>query len=460
MHNEVALMASGRSAEIHAARDDEVKRPINSRSSLAALEEKERDEDIQNEAAIAAVIAEDIEQARDNPDCKSSSATGTTLIKSTPVSVPTWWVTFYDIPGADQLPDALQYLCLAYADYLPEAKRIYQYPATIGITFFSRYVSQIQHHLESAANEFLTEGKIDMALALVRVNGKEVLNVPTQGRDRFGTRIEERTLLQMAGMMRDVNLRKKKAKEKEDHGAVELLAQAARLATDEVKDQLFPVLFSDEAKRINEARKNRVLTVLIEFAENILKRKADLPKTWNRIEEFNAAQAKCQPELNKLRKDLLGIVSDQTITAGYILDSHIIVELAQWFNDLNNLKRFGGLRSLVSDLFWVSSYGLLQYIAPACDAHIHGAGIGDVVDNGVIPARTLKNSDASSHFLDGSGLSSGLIFLDYQGFAGPLRGQRGAMRWGMLDFFHLQLCRTKTEILQNLCNAQTVQPQR
>ena len=102
------------------------------------------------------------------------------------LSVPAWFVTNYKIPGFDdQLPDVLQYLCLAYADYLPEEKAIYCYPT--GTTFFTRHVSQIQYRLEQAADDLLKEGKIDIALALVKANGREVLNVPTCGHDCFGT---------------------------------------------------------------------------------------------------------------------------------------------------------------------------------------------------------------------------------------------------------------------------------
>jgi hypothetical protein len=364
--------------------------------------------------------AREIEQAGNNPDWESNSTTLITLIKSTPISVPTWWVRFYDIPGADQLPNVLQYLCLAYADLLPEAKVIYQYPATIGTTFFTRYVSQIQYRLEQAANDLLNEGKIDTALALVRANGREVLNVPTCGRDRFGRRIEGRTLLQMAGMAGDVNLREKKTEEKEDHGAVELLAQAAGLTKDEVTDQLFPVLFSEGAKKENETRKQRVLTVLIKFAESILKRKAELPTKWHMIEEFKAAQAKCQPEIDKLRNDLLRIVSNQIIISGYILDSQIFVDLTQWFEKPENLKRFdgwwslNGWWSLISDLFWVNGYGLLQYVAAARDAQVCHAGIGPVVNDRLLPARSLKNSDGSSHFDSSSKLGLD-FFLGYYG---------------------------------------------
>ncbi len=228
----------------------------------------------------------DIAQAEDNPDMKLTT-TSTTRLKKTPVptvilSVPTWWVKFYDIPGIDQLPNVLQYLCLAYADYLPEEKMIYQYPDPTTINkapFFTRYISQIQYRLEQAANDFLREGNIDKALALIEQNDK-VINIETQGTDRFGRCIKGRSLLQMAAMGGDVNLREKKAKEKKDHGALELFIKAAKLTKDEV-----------------------------------------------------AAQAKCQSEIDKLRNDLIRIVSNEVITCGYILDTHIYDAFGNWFTD-------------------------------------------------------------------------------------------------------------------------------
>lgn len=431
-----------------AIRADKSKRPI---SSPHAPEQKESKEIIQNDSAIAAGASE-TKQLVDDINDESDSTALMTRIKPTPVNVPTWWVIFFDIPGADNLTKVLQFICLAYADLLPEAAVTYQYPtySMESGTFFNRYVSQIQYHLEQAANDLLKTEKIDKVLALVETNGKavlnvptqyidrsgalitgrtllemaleqtandlltegnpgpalalikavgkEALNIPTQGSDRFETRIIKRTLLQMAGMAGHANHREKKAEEKEDHGAIELFKKAAELTDAEVANQLFPVLFSEEAKAINAARKTRIFTALIEFAESILKKKAELPSAWITIEKFRAAQATCQLEINKLREDLLKIVSNQIITAGYILDPQIFVELAQWYKHPNNHERFGDWWSLISDLFWENGFGSLQYVAPARDAQLYQTGIGPVVDDGLLPPHTLKNSDGSSHF--------------------------------------------------------------
>lgn len=331
----------------------------------------------------------------------SSSPTTSPLVIT--LSVPTWWVTFYDIPVIDQLPTVLQYLCLAYADYQP--KEIVKYPLINRASFYTQYFLQIQYHLTAAANELLSKGKIDIALALIKTKGKEVLNVPTEGRDRFGTYIEKRTLLQMAGMLDDVNHREKQAQEK-DHGAVELLSKAAGFNRDEVADQLFPVLFSEEAKAANNARKNTVLALFKEFGESLIRKKAELPEKWNKysFEEFKITLETCRLEIDTLRKNLFRVVFNQTITLGQVLDSSYIIELDEWFRDPNNLKRFEGLYSVISDLFWFSSYGLSQYVAMASDARVHRHGIGRVVNDKELPARTLENWDGSSVFAIGYSL--------------------------------------------------------
>ncbi len=110
------------------------------------------------------------------------------------------------------------------------------------------------------------------------------------------------------------------------------------------------------------------------------------------------------------------------------------------------LKRFGGWSSLISDLVWVNGYGSLQYVASACDAHIHRKGIGSVVDSGVVPARTLKNSDGSTYFSPVSRL--GLDFyLGYYGgvCAGAGQGSPGTgqlRRWNTCVEQKHQRCKT------------------
>jgi hypothetical protein len=364
--------------------------------------------------------AGNIHAAHDDKDNAKAEGNFDLALTTVILTIPTWWVKWDNIPGIDELPNVLQYLCLAYADYLPVENVIYQYPNSTTISqapFFTRYISQIQYRLEQAANDLLHDGNIDKGLALIEQN-PHVIHIETQGRDRFGRHIQAKTLLQMAAMNGHFNNRDKKAEEKKDHGAVELFSQAAGLTKDEAATQLFPVLFSDEAINENKARKNRVLAVVKEFGESILKRKADLPKSWNTIEEFKAAQAKCKPEFDKLRNDLIRIVSNEVIKLGFILDTDITVEFDKWFTE--NLTRFGGEVSLISDLIWTGGYGSLQYVSAAPDAHIHRHGIGPVVDSGEIPARTLKNSDGSSHFSSTSKL--GLDFyLGYYGAAEPRR---------------------------------------
>ena len=400
---------------------DESKRPV-SLSSSRALDEKQRQKEL-NERVIAEVATTGIAEMDETADAKSSTSS-TMLIKSVMLPVPSRFDRKEEklndsIPGVDQLPDVLQDLCLDYKaepaaseEKLEKTIEKTNYPRT---TFLKKTLAQ---RLHEAADDLLL-GYGDKALALV-TESPWVLSLQTEGSDRFGRCIKGRTLLQMAAMAGDVNLRERTAEEKKDHGMVELLSQAGHLSRDEIADQLFPVLFSDEAKAANGARKDGILAVFKAFAESLLKKKAELARPTDSnytYDEFKAAQAKCKPEIDKLRKDLFGIVFNQTIAAGYILDSSLIVELTQWFERPENLKHFGDWWSLISDIFWVSSYGSLQYVAAAPDAQIHRHGIGRVVDQKELPARSLKNSDGPSDF----GFDSKLgvdFYLGYYGMWG------------------------------------------
>lgn len=457
---------------IQAASLDESKRPVSLSSSLF-IKLKEHDE-LQNNQAIAALIVSDIAQAEDDADCESSHSDRIAQVKplSVILHVPTW-MTLVAIPGIDELPKDLLYICLAYADYLSEAKVTYQYPKVVTYiysktSFFSLYISQLQYHLGQAANELLCEGKIDKALALIEQN-KDVINIETQGKDRFGTFIQKKTLLQMAGMLGDVNLTtKKESEEKKDNGAVELFAKAAGLTDDEVAHQLFPVLFSKEAKKESEERKQRVLNVFREFEKNIFKKKVHLPARWflpysesdYSRQEFEEAKTRCRPEINKLRKDLLDVVSNQTVKSGYILDYHIIDEFVECYVKMESIVHFGTTTSLIADLIWMNSYSFLQYVAAARDAHIHREGTHFVVngydggelrrtiDAKEIPARTLKNNDGSSFFDDSLFHKVGDVYI---GFAGRLEN---GFPYEALKGWEFCIAQ-RQQRLENLCNVKS-----
>lgn len=303
----------------------------------------------------------------------------------------------------DVLSQEIGDLCLDYiADSKEKKEEKISYPSQV--TFFKKCLAQ---RLHEAANDLLL-GNGAKALALV-TESPWVINYETDGYDRFGTCIKGRTLLQMAAMIGDVNHRDKMLEEKDDHGMVELLKKAGRLTEEEVAKQVYPVLFSDEAKNANETRKNRILTAMQRFGESLINRKNKMPYDWNGAHTFKSVQTQFQSEIDILRNDLIQIVSNQVITAGYILDPQIYIECEKLFHEYINCGEWTWtFEHPAADFFCVITYGLLQYISAAPDARMHLTGIHQVHDEFVIPSRNLKNAARSELFAKDSKLG-----LDY-----------------------------------------------
>jgi hypothetical protein len=251
----------------------------------------------------------------------------------------------------------LQSLILAYLD--DEPKKHVPSLSPKKHSFFYHYVSQIQYRLEAAANDILSAGDVRKAIGLIRNHGKEVLTILTQGKDRFGSRIVGKTLLQIAGMAGDFHHREENVLKNDNScGAVELLAYLGGLTQAELTSQLGPVLFSDQARKESKARVEHILNLLMEFVNSTSRDNIYLPA----FELF--------------RIELSKAVSNQTITTGYILDSQIFIRFNQWFK--KQLKRFN---PEIGNYLWMHCYGSLQCIAPPNDACKFMLGISVPADN-------------------------------------------------------------------------------
>ena len=255
----------------------------------------------------------------------------------------------------------------------------------------------------------------------------------------------------MAG---DVNIRELNEEEKNYRGIVELLQEAGELSNDDVAKQLHPVLFSEEAIQANAARNKRILDAVKQFGESILQAGvAEEPAQWS-AEVLQAAQVKCRSAIDAFRGTLQATLND-VIASGYVFDTSILHQAMTWFEQKNNLDRFGGWWTLVSDIFWVNGIGSLQCVASSRDAQVCRKGIGYVVDERSLPARDLKSEDGTSLFsLTPSRLGQD-FFLGYYG-----RGARGAEgrprgRTARAPRALGILWRAKTAALQNLCSGRT-----
>lgn len=337
------------------------------------------------------------------------------------------------IPRMDDLiPHELQDICLEYGR--ESSEKNVSYPR---ILFFDKHLARI---VTDAADHILW-GRLDEAEALVQ-QYSSILKYSIETKDPCGRRVAG-TLLQIAAMAGDFNLKKNAAEN--DDGMVERLTKAGGVSKEEVAKQLHAVLFSEEAKKENEQRNKRILAALIEFAENIIQ--TDL--IGNNFEEFKEAQAKYQLYINKFREALMPD-PNEVITSGFIFDSQILFEAAKWFEDKKNLDRFGGWRKLKSDLFWINGFGSLQNVVSARDAHVIREGIGNVVDEGRLPGRSLKNTDGSSYFYNSSARKRlGVDFyLGY--FGGP--GRRGGPAVFAIEKLMSSKNRSMTKFMQHLNN--------
>lgn len=156
---------------------------------------------------------------------------------------------------------------------------------------------------------------------------------------------------------------------------------------------------TEQAKRENEKRNRRVLSTVIEFAENLIK--TDLPTRWITDADFKETQATSQPYIDAF-KNTLPPDPNEVITCCYIFDPQILATATLWFEDEKIFDRFGGWWSLKTDLFWINGFGSLQSATSAYDAQVICKGIGNVTHNSVLPNRLLKNSKNSSYFFNAS----------------------------------------------------------
>lgn len=288
------------------------------------------------------------------------------------------------------------------------------------------------------------EKEIEEVLKLVKQN-PSLLYRQAKAKDPLGREVQG-TPLQIAAMAGDVDL-KAEIKEEKDRGAVERLITAANLSPEEVREQL-TVITSEEAKQKNAARNKRVVDTIKKFGESIIEKAKEY-----KGDNFKEFQTQCQSVIDQLENDLKAGMNE-VITSGYIFDPKILQEAAEWFEE--NVGRFGGWWSNQSDVFWANGFGKLQSKLSSRDAQVIRAGIGNLVDDGKIPARTLNNSNSVSFFFT-SAPRLGVDF--YLGRVGGLCGSRAGVpcgRIGRAVAMLANLCQAKTRALQNLCNTQTI----
>ncbi len=279
-------------------------------------------------------------------------------------------------------------------------------------TLFGVKIEYFFRKLAKQAATLILRGEkedIKKALALVKQN-PHLVHCITRAFDPLQRPVEG-TLLQIAAMAGDVDLRMRIKKE-EERGAVERLIAAAGLSRDEVAEQL-KVVTSEEAIRGNEARNQQILETIKRFGEGIIALES---KDDDSLEQF---QAKCQPLIDQLEKDLRPD-ANRVLISGYIFDPMILRETLDWYD--TNFDRFSDWNQ--RDVFIINGYGKLQAQLSSRDAQVVRDGIGPAMEKGKISPRTLNNTDGSSYFYNPQSRLGIDFFVGYSG----LRARRACTR--------------------------------
>jgi hypothetical protein len=181
----------------------------------------------------------------------------------------------------------------------------------------------------------------------------------------------------MAG---DVDL-KESILDEHDRGVVERFIAISNLSKEEVANQL-QCITSSKAKKINERRKEKILSAIKQFGEAVI----DSESSDN--ESFATYQARCKPLIDQLEKDLQPDTKN-VMNMGLIFDPIILSDAIVWFKE--KLGKFGGWWSNNSSVFWVNGIGKLQSRVSSRDAQVLILSISCLVESGILPVRTLKN---------------------------------------------------------------------
>ncbi|HSW71633.1 MAG TPA: hypothetical protein VLH77_06640 [Gammaproteobacteria bacterium] len=314
---------------------------------------------------------------------------------------------------------------------------------------FMLFGAKSEYFISKQAATLILRGEkedIEKALALVKQN-PHIVHCVTRAFDPLQRSVKG-TLIQIAAMAGDVGLKPGIVKG-EEQGAVESLIAVAGLSRDEVAEQL-KVLTSEEAIRENEARNQQILKAIKRFGEGIiaLESKGD-----DSLEQF---QAKCQPLIDQLEKDLRPD-ANRVLISGYIFDPMILKETLDWYD--TNFNRFSDWSQ--RDVFIINGYGKLQAQLSSRDAQVVRDGIGPAVDRGKIPPRTLNNADGSSYFYNPQSRLGIDFFVGYYGggagrAGGDVRRRPGGRRVGKLmsnkNSSLARLMRPQAQAKQNRCS--------
>jgi hypothetical protein len=300
--------------------------------------------------------------------------------------------------------------------------------------FFFQPGLHLRNKLLEAARFILSDYPNPYALEpLVQINPR-MLTHPVRTVWR-GRRIEG-TLLQIAAMAGDVNLRNKQGNEK-DHGIVEQLC--GYLPADEAQRQLQAV-FPAGWEAITAARMQPYVNAAATFMEGVIQARAVTSE---------ALLTECQVLLENYKK-ALNTHTDEVIVCGYIFDPNILVTVMDLVKA--NIVHFGGagLPNFKSDFFWRYGFGAMQASLLGCDHQAIMQGITvylkAMIDGAPMITRLL-NSSVPEHVAKS-------FYMGVDGIPSPDGDILDTLVGGLWDMSMKIYSQQKRQTLQNLCHLQ------
>lgn len=291
----------------------------------------------------------------------------------------------------DFLPDVIKVLTSTYVvDTDFTNKRCKSEPPQFTL-FGTPYLSLLHTEATELGNMIFwgEEKDVEIILAKVREN-PALLDLKVTVMDQHKTPVIQKTLMEIAAMAGDVNLRPKIVNEK-DRGLFERLKEAGNVSTEKAAESK-QCINSAEAKIENEKRVERYLEIIKKFGMNLCEGKLTLKKAIAQLEED------------------LQLERSKAVNLGLIFDPIILQKAAEWFED-NVYKLFGCWQTIMCDAFWIYGIGKLQSLLSSRDAQALRAGLGMLQNR--IPDRRLNNPDGRSYFYNED---SGLGRTHYLGY--------------------------------------------
>lgn len=227
---------------------------------------------------------------------------------------------------------------------------------------------------------------VDRVLALVKKN-PALLHTVNEAKDQLGRRVRG-TLLQIAVMSGDIDVNQH-IEDENLRGVAEQLIRTGLLSKEEIAEQLKCVT-SDEAKKINEERKQRILSAVTRFGEAVIsitraknskfdytvilenyRQNLNACETDRNLkdryqEAFKDYKKEFEPLIEQFKKDLQ-LDPNEVISTGYMFDISTLRDAIAWLKE--NEYRYKN-NNVQSNILCVYIIGTLQKMLSTRDVQV------------------------------------------------------------------------------------------